>query len=229
MSEAKEYNPLEHSVVQGLLKADATHRYEVSDFVEALLFRIKSELERVYWNTHQEDLNNREDWQFLEIPGFEYRRYFWDDCDCGAESPVHAKDCRSAAEHDEWNRRRLDAISDPPDPEMMFGRELHFERSPEWEKQNPHPPCTCGADEAWKPRDYHLPNCSPMLPNLAFGDVRVNWYKHLGRGTSTNVDWNEKQWREWFDAVMAAIRAYEDADKLGIPRNRRKHKLPPNA
>ena len=49
-----EYKPLEHSVVQALLKPDATHCYEVSDFVEALICVLYRELERVYWNWNQE-------------------------------------------------------------------------------------------------------------------------------------------------------------------------------
>jgi hypothetical protein len=76
---SKEYNALDHSVVQALLKPDATQRYEADAFIEALLRGIVHELERVYWNWNQEQLNNREDWEFLEIPGFEYRRYCWTD------------------------------------------------------------------------------------------------------------------------------------------------------
>jgi len=224
---SKLYNPLEHSVVQAFLKADACNRFEVErcGFVCALLESIVNRLKTAYWNVKQEKFENREDRQFLEIPSFEYRRYFWDECDCGAESPVHAKDCRQIAEHSEWNRRRLDAISDPQKLDgmseeevkklsfweilQMSGRAIHFERSPAWEKKNPRPPCTCGATKAWKPRDEHLETCSPGLPNMRFGPVIINWYKYLGRGTSTNVDWDEAQWREWFDSVIRAIEEWE--------------------
>lgn len=225
---SKKYKPLEHSVVQALLKADACNRYEVErhGFVHALLREIVARLETAYWNAKQEQFENRKDREFLEIPGFEYRRYYWDDCDCGAEYPVHAKDCRQIAEHQEWNRRRLDAISDPSEYELpsdeerskltpmeamrKCSRRLHFDRSEAWEKENPRPPCTCGATVSWKPRDFHLPTCSPQQPNMKFGEVSVNWYKYLGRGTSTNVDWNERQWRVWFDAVIASIDAWDD-------------------
>lgn len=228
----KEYNPLEHSVVQALLKADATHRYEVSDYVEALIFSLHRELERVYWNWNQEQLDNREDWQLVAC-GFEYRTYFWGECDCGAESPIHAKDCAFVVGHSEWNRRRLDALSDPPENPVTeteiaeaetkgiarrdyvmanmhrFGSKLNFEREDAFRAANPRPPCTCGAEANWKERGYHLATCSPQLPNFKFGPVVINWYKHMGRGMSTNVDWDEKQWREWFDQALAAIRLYD--------------------
>lgn len=135
----KEYNPLEHSVVQAFLKPDGWQRYEADDFIEALLVGLKNELEICYWNWNQESLENRENWELLEVPGgFEYRRYYWGD------------------EEDESGR-----------------------------------------------------------PNLKFGPVVVNWYKHLGRGMSINVDWNERQWREWFDEAMKAIRLYNACMQLG--------------
>ncbi len=225
---AKQYKPLEHSVVQGFMKADGWNRYEVQrhGYVHALLNEIVSRLDTAYWNAKQEQFKDRKDREFLEIPGFEYRRYYWDDCDCGADSPVHAKECRQVAEHEEWNDRRIDAISDPSEYSrltseqktelepfealMKCSRLVHFDRSESWEKNNPRPPCTCGATAAWKPRDHHLPTCSPQQPNLKFGEVIVNWYKYLGRGTSTNVDWTEREWRVWFDDVIAAISEWDE-------------------
>ena len=134
----KEYNPLEHSVVQALLKPDATHRYECDDFIEALMFGLRRELERCYWNWNQEQLDERKDWELVGLDlGFEYRRYYWGD------------------EEDEAGR-----------------------------------------------------------PNFKFGSVVINWYKHVGRGMSTNVDWNEKQWREWFDEAMKAIRLYDSCGQF---------------
>jgi len=223
----KEYNPLEHSLVQAFLKPDACNRFEVerNSFIHCLLKGIVDCLETAYWNVKQQNLEDRESREFLEIPGFEYRRYYWDDCDCGADSPVHSKDCRQIAEHGEWNDRRLSAISEPSEWSLMsqderdklsalealskMGSRLHFDRSEDWEKDNPHPPCTCGATETWQPRDHHLPSCSPQQPNMKFGEVVINWYKYLGRGTSTNVDWDEHQWRVWFDAAIQAIGEWE--------------------
>ena len=128
----REYNPLEHSVVQALLKPDATHQYETSDFVEALIIALKRELDLVYWNWNQESLDDRKDWQFTDLPGgFEYRRYYWDD-------------------------------------------EEEF--------------------------------CE--LPNMKFAGVSINWYKHIGRGMSTNVDFSNDQWVQWFGEALNAIRLY---------------------
>jgi hypothetical protein len=206
------YNPLNHSVVQAYMKADGWQKYECPDYVEALLFAIKNELERVYWNWHQERLEDREDWQFLELEGFQYRRYFWGECDCGAESPVHSTECRIKKEHDGWIRRRLDETCEQV--EGQFYSNIRFDRFEEWEKNNPYPPCTCGAEESWKERDHHLETCSPQLPNLVFENVMVSWYKHMGRGMSINVDWTEKQWREWFDRCLKKLGIYDTCHKF---------------
>lgn len=32
---------------------------------------------------------------------------------------------------------------------------------------------------------------------------------------SVNVDWDEKQWREWFDAAMKAVRLYDCCMQAG--------------
>lgn len=44
-------------------------------------------------------------------------------------------------------------------------------------------------------------------PNLEFGPVRIHWYKHAGRGMSTNVSFTPGQWAAWYDEVRAAILA----------------------
>lgn len=203
---SKEYNPFEHSVVQACGLSGSYRRYEVSDFVEALVFHIKAELERVYWNWNQRDFEEH-DWQFVEIPGFAWRRYFWDDCDCGADSPVHAKDCDTQTKQREWVSRRIKAMTDPGGS----GRMIDFtpEREAAFLRTDPRPICTCGAEAAWKPRDTHLPDCSPHLPNLKFEDVEICWYKHPGRGMSTNVSLDERGWRGWLDRCLMAIRGYD--------------------
>ena len=128
----KKYNPLDHSIVQAFMKPDATHEFEVFEYVEALMFHLHRELKRVYWNWHQKTLEES-DWQLLDLPdGMEFRRYYWGD-----------------------------------EPELG------------------------------------------QLPNFKFRDVIINWYKYIGRGMSTNKDWNEKQWREWFDAAMSALQQYD--------------------
>jgi hypothetical protein len=44
-------------------------------------------------------------------------------------------------------------------------------------------------------------------PNLEFDGVRIYWYKHAGRGMSTNVSWTPEQWAAWYDDVLTAIQA----------------------
>jgi hypothetical protein len=56
--------------------------------------------------------------------------------------------------------------------------------------------------------DEDAPEAS--LPNFAFGEAQIRWYKYPGRGMSCNVTWTPDQWVAWFDAAIAAIRAFED-------------------
>ena len=49
-------------------------------------------------------------------------------------------------------------------------------------------------------------------PNFKFDGVELRWYKYVGRGMSCNRDWNEKQWRNWFDKCLKTIRKYDVAD-----------------
>ena len=121
---AKEYNPLKHSIVQ-VLKRDPIQRYECSEFVEALIRYIKWRLNFAVINVERVELDDYHDWEFLKIPGFEYRRYCLDD-------------------HEECQK------------------EDHSD-------------------------------CPTMRPNMKFGEVTINWYKYVGSGMSTNVDYDEKQ------------------------------------
>lgn len=50
------------------------------------------------------------------------------------------------------------------------------------------------------------------LPNFAYGDVAITWYKHAGRGTTVNVQWEPAAWVAWFDSVVSAIRAADTRD-----------------
>lgn len=49
------------------------------------------------------------------------------------------------------------------------------------------------------------------LPNLKFdfSEQEIRWYKHPGRGQSSSLEWDEKQWREWFDEALKVIRSNE--------------------
>lgn len=56
----------------------------------------------------------------------------------------------------------------------------------------------------YKPYDY-----DNNIYNLKFGEVMVSWYKHPGRGMSTNVDLSPEDWIVWFDKCLLALRQYE--------------------
>lgn len=48
------------------------------------------------------------------------------------------------------------------------------------------------------------------LPNLAFENVEVRWYKYPGRSVTLNVKQTPAEWVAWYDKFLAAIRAEED-------------------
>lgn len=55
----------------------------------------------------------------------------------------------------------------------------------------------------------HESDCIQGTPHFQFEDVEFDWYKYPGRGTSTNKDWNETEWREWFDRCLAHVRSFD--------------------
>src|SRR5690242_17897709 len=61
-----------------------TGEHSCPHWVDALVFEILSEIERVFWNKNQRVWNRYEDPQ---IPGIEYRPYYWGDDDAEAEKP----------------------------------------------------------------------------------------------------------------------------------------------
>lgn len=90
---AKRYNPLEHSVVQGLIRNEPHQSYEASDFHEALLFAVAREIGRVHWNRYQKSWDRWSD--DPHIPGIQWRRYIYD-CDCKEDEgfiPKHDENC----------------------------------------------------------------------------------------------------------------------------------------
>lgn len=93
MSE-KQYNPLEHSIVQAVLRNEPHERYEASDFHEALLFAIAREIGRVHHNRYQKSWDRWSD--DPHIPGIQWRRYVYD-CDCPEDNdgfiPSHDENC----------------------------------------------------------------------------------------------------------------------------------------
>lgn len=90
----KKYNPLEHSVVQALIRNEPTQTYEATDFHEALLFGIAREIGRVHSNRYQTSWDRWSD--DPHIPGIQWRRYAYD-CDCPNEKdsfvPSHLDSC----------------------------------------------------------------------------------------------------------------------------------------
>jgi hypothetical protein len=208
---SKEYNPLDHSVVQAFM--GTWQHYECDEFVEALVRQLLKEVARVYGNWKQKSFEERGDWQFLEIPGFEYRR-FWGDCDCGfeelehrwSEQNHHKPDCYYVTTHS------LLKINPHSQPEIIYKSQCARYDIPYNDGLGCAIHCTCGHEEKyqeWQQTHGHSEKCSPSLPNLKFGEVTINWYKHIGRGMSSNVDWNGEQWHTWFSEALKAIRLYD--------------------
>lgn len=48
-------------------------------------------------------------------------------------------------------------------------------------------------------------------PNLTFNfsPQEIRWYKYPGRGQSSTVEWNEKEWVEWYNKGLEVIKDKE--------------------
>lgn len=92
------------------------------------------------------------------------------------------------------NQRRWDRREDPKIPGVEF-----------------RPYCWDEEDEA---------ECAK--PNFKWGGAEIRWYKHPGRGMSTDVDWTPAQWAEWFDSLYAHVwNAWKESDTYPIPSPRK--------
>ena len=90
----EEYNPIHHSIVQGLIRNEPHEQYEATEFHEALLFAIAREIGRVHYNRYQSPWDRWSD--DPHIPGIQWRRYVYD-CDCPDTGdgfiPRHLEEC----------------------------------------------------------------------------------------------------------------------------------------
>lgn len=228
---SKEYNPLQHSVVQAV--AGAWSRYECDDFVEALLDYILDEIKRVHWNVYQHQWGptwHADDVEDPMIDGISFVRFYQDRCDCGGMQPNCKPDCRSIIEHRDWNDARLKWAEVPRSEEEIAeeqqrademwgegtlwsaiataGREIDMSKLASGDYQVPHPPCTCGAAHDWEEHPC-TPECIGQRPNFQHEDVEFRWYKRPGRGMSTNKDWTSDEWRAWFQRCLTTVRSFE--------------------
>lgn len=208
---AQPYNPLNHSVVQAA--TETWLRYECDDFIDALLEHILNEIQRVHSNVYQHSW--RPTWhgdavEDPEIPGILFTRYYQDLCDCGGQFPKHTDECEFARMHPAWNRRRIEAMSDPDESGLFNTLDLFNEdRYAAFAAKDPRPECTCGGDDAFDEDRGCLPTCIGRRPNFQFEDVEIRWYKWPGRGMSTNKDWTPTEWRDWFNRCLANVRAFD--------------------
>ena len=64
----------------------------------------------------------------------------------------------------------------------------------------------------FRPYDWSENEETIVLPNLKFSHSpqEIRWYKHSGRGQSSTLQMDEKQWREWFDGAMEIMRSNEE-------------------
>lgn len=118
-----------------------------------------------------------------ETSVFVMRRFYWGDCDCGAEE-------RSEAWH----------AANPHADERGLKPSRY-----EWL-------CTCGVDERAQAADDlgHLPTCSLELPNFEFKPTgfKAEWYKWIGRDNKVSGDMPPPQ--EMLNACIASLPPRKD-------------------
>jgi len=192
-----------------------TSEYECPEYVTPLLRCLLAELG---WAEGDDDIS---------IAGVEVRPYWWGDCTCGYDkleaewdaNHPHSPDCfhirymaEEEAQEKQWHKQ---GVSDAWD--AVFSHMIHWS----WENGYKDAPygmaayCDCPRSEEWRKwasTHWHSPDCELAKPNFKFGEAEIRWYKHVGRGMSTNVDWDEAKWREWFADCFMAINAAKEAD-----------------
>lgn len=214
MSETRPYEP----EVGQMLFGNATGSYAPGELGEACLQHALNEIERVFWNREQRQWDRHED---PAIPQITFRPYYWGDCDCGGEQRLaawteeHAPSCYQTEYYalPESMRHSYDG------PEYVerqrIVRAICERRGIPWnDGYGCAVHCDCGHDERWRTfarQNGCTPQCATVLPNFAFGDVEIRWYKHSRRGLSVNRPLTADEWRAWLNEVMAAIRSADPA------------------
>lgn len=140
---------------------------------------------------------------------FAMRRYYWGDCTCGfgdedsdwEDANPHVDDCF----HEEFLREM-----DKPghDEDAVIRRLCGKHGLPYPDRYQLY--CTCGVDgryAAWRAENDHDPACGLVLPNFRHvaSGLRVNWYKYIGRGMSSNRPVTEAEFTRIVDDCIASL------------------------
>lgn len=137
---------------------------------------------------------------------FEMHPYYWGDCDCGAECPKHQADCEQVTKRDNWISRRIHfATGGKPAGEFGLLPPIDHHKFPEFEKENPYPTCTCGAEASWVEKDTHELTCSTVRPNFRYQDIEIRWYKYIGRGMTVSREVTRQELIAMFRKCFASV------------------------
>lgn len=60
-------------------------------------------------------------------------------------------------------------------------------------------------------REYYWGNNKKIknYPNFEFENVKIKWYKRLGRSMSCNISQTEKKWVSWFNRCLKTLQNFE--------------------
>jgi hypothetical protein len=136
---------------------------------------------------------------------FEVHPYWWGECTCGAECPIHAKGCDIVTKWGDWVSARINACSGKPDKHGFA--EVRFGMFANWEKKNPAPKCTCGAENNWVEKEEHESSCKLVAPNFWYkpSDFQIQWYKYPLRDSYKNQNINLSDFRKIIDDCIKSL------------------------
>jgi hypothetical protein len=136
---------------------------------------------------------------------FEVHQYWWGDCTCGAECPIHLTNCDTETKMSYWLDSRIRACSGKPNKNGCV--EIRLDKFDKWEKKNPSPKCTCGAEADWKPKDEHKETCALIRPNFLHKPTGYSlmWYKYPLRDSYANQDLTLKQFSKIIDNCIKSL------------------------
>jgi len=114
--------------------------------------------------------------------------YWWGDCTCGKDNPIHTEECAITMGLDDYISERIKYASGEPN-EFGFS-EVDFDRLLEFDKRNKYPECTCGGKEAFERQEqerieYCGEDCLPTCISVEIEKLPIHTYLR-------DDDWVEK-------------------------------------
>lgn len=136
---------------------------------------------------------------------FSMMPYYWGDCTCGCDCPIHKKACDKETKWSQWVEDRIEFACGKADKNGFA--QIDISKFPKFEKKNPAPKCTCGAEKEWVVGDKHKSDCLLMRPNFHYKPTsfQIQWYKYPFRDSYMNEALELDDFRKIIKECIASL------------------------